>query len=117
VNKRALGAQWEQAAKAYLIKKGYRITEMNYRCRQGEIDLIGYDAGVLCFIEVKYRTTSLFGSPGEAVTRSKQHKLMLTARQYMYSHGFPTQTVCRFDVVLICGEQFELVKNAFDSIF
>ena len=50
-------------AAAYLKRKGYRILEQNFRCRQGEIDLIARDGGYLVFIEVKYRSSLKDGAP------------------------------------------------------
>ncbi len=53
MNKREIGAAYEEAAAVFLEKKGVRILERNFRCRQGEIDLIGRDGEYLVFFEVK----------------------------------------------------------------
>ncbi|MFR4970073.1 MAG: YraN family protein [Lachnospiraceae bacterium] len=61
------GHYYEQEAADYLISCGYRILEMNYRCRHAEIDLIAMDGDYLVFVEVKYRQSDRVQSPSEAV--------------------------------------------------
>ena len=56
---RETGTWYEENAARYLEQQGYRILEKNFRCRQGEIDLIAMDGEYLCFIEVKFRELSL----------------------------------------------------------
>lgn len=65
-NTRRTGAVYEKKAGAYLEKRGYKILEYNYRCRQGEVDIIARDAGYLVFCEVKYRSGPESGYPEEA---------------------------------------------------
>ena len=72
MNKRQIGAEYEKKAVALLLEKGYEILEVNYRNRMGEIDIIAKDGKYICFIEVKFRTNSDFGSPLEAVDAKKQ---------------------------------------------
>ena len=67
MNKREVGAAYEEAAAVFLEKNGVRILERNFRCRQGEIDLIGRDGEYLVFFEVKYRKNADAGLPAEAV--------------------------------------------------
>ena len=55
MNKRALGKKYEEKACQYLESQGMKIVEKNFRCRQGEIDLIGFHGEYLAFVEVKYR--------------------------------------------------------------
>src|SRR5437870_61274 len=62
------GTGGEEAACAHLEALGYRILTRNYRCRQGEIDIIALDGEVLVFVEVKTRSPSAYGSPRDAVT-------------------------------------------------
>ena len=57
MNRRKIGESYEEAAGVYLQKKGIRLAEKNFRCRQGEVDLIGWDGEYLVFFEVKYRRT------------------------------------------------------------
>ena len=67
-----LGQEGEQLAAAYLLNKGYRILERNYRYHRNEIDIIAKHGQVLCFVEVKTRISSAKGDPAEAVTLKKQ---------------------------------------------
>ena len=113
LNRRALGEQQEHLAKEWLTAQGYQILEQNFRCRQGEIDLIGRDGRYLVFIEVKYRKDSRCGDPLEAVDRRKQERILLTARFYLRSRGYSELTPCRFDIVAVRGENITVLKNAF----
>ncbi|MDO5156943.1 MAG: YraN family protein, partial [Eubacteriales bacterium] len=78
-NKRKLGAKAEQAIKQYLNEHGIVVVEMNYRCKQGEIDVIARDGAYYVFIEVKYRTSLQYGSPQEAVHLKKQRTISKVA--------------------------------------
>ena len=113
MNKREVGSCYEELAAVYLQKKGYRVLERNYRCRQGEVDLICTQGPCLVFVEVKYRTDGRMGGPLEAVDKRKQRRIRQAAAHYMYSHGFAEDCACRFDVVGILGERVELVQDAF----
>jgi len=107
------GAWAEDAAAAFLVKRGLKLLERNYRCRFGEIDLVLRDARTLVFVEVRYRRNHSFGDAGESITASKRQKLLRAARHYMAAHReFPA---CRFDAVLLNGDTREVdwVVNAF----
>ena len=112
-NKRSLGTKKEQIAADYLRAMGYFIVETNFRCRQGEIDIIARDGMHLVFVEVKYRTDSRAGEPEEAVTPAKRWTILKVARFYLYCHRLPETTGCRFDVVAIKGEKIRVIKDAF----
>lgn len=112
-NKRSLGTKHEQIAAEYLKTMGYLITETNFRCRQGEIDLIARDGEYLVFVEVKYRADSRAGEPEEAVTPAKRRTILQVARFYLYCHRLPETTKCRFDVVAIKGDKVRVIKDAF----
>ena len=113
MNQRQLGSMYEERATEYLKAKGYRILERNFRNRSGEIDIIAKDGIYFCFIEVKYRTTNLYGSPLEAVGYRKQQTIRQVARYYLMSHGRGEWTPCRFDVIAFEGEEMEHIVNAF----
>ena len=113
MNKREKGAQKEEQVCAYLSSKGVKITERNFRCRQGEIDIIGYDGEYLVFFEVKYRSSRGMGSAAEAVGYTKQGKICRVADYYRMIHRFSDDTPVRFDVVAIDGEHLRWIKNAF----
>ena len=75
MNRRKIGAAYEEAAAVFLEKNGVHILEKNFRCRQGEIDLIGRDGEYLVFFEVKYRKSADLGLPAEAVGAAKQRRI------------------------------------------
>ena len=116
MNKRKIGGQFESLAADYLMKKGFRIIERNFRCRQGEIDLIAEDGGYLVFTEVKYRSSDAEGDPLEAVDLRKIRKITYTARVFLMMNGLPDTTPCRFDVIGIHDGRITHIENAFDAL-
>lgn len=114
-NKRAVGTVYEERARTFLKEQGYQIVECNFRCREGEIDIIAKDGEVLAFVEVKYRCNLQKGHPFEAVTVTKQRRISRCARYYLYRHGLQG-IPCRFDVIGILEEEILLQKNAFDYV-
>ena len=116
---RLLGRWGEALAAEHLRKKGFRILAAGWRCRFGEIDLIADDGAYLCFVEVKLRKSSAYGSAGAFVDRRKQEKLRAAARMYLAGHPGPLQP--RFDVVEIYAPQgmaterpeIHVLENAF----
>lgn len=113
VNKRQTGTSYEIKAEEYLIKKGYKILERNFRNRSGEIDIIAKDGEYFCFVEVKYRTTNDFGSPLEAVDYRKQNQIRKVAMFYLMKNKLSEWTPCRFDVIGFEGEKMTHIENAF----
>lgn len=91
------GAMGEILAARFLRDKGYGILSSNYRCRFGEIDIIASDKRYLVFVEVKTRREDSRYLPREAVTVTKQRKLLQTAAMYM--SRFPMNLQPRFDVI------------------
>jgi putative endonuclease len=95
------GRRGELAAYFYLRRLGYTMVARNFRSPRchGEIDLIGWDDDVLCFVEVKTRTT-LDVKPGSAaVDRRKRRQIAAVAREYL--RRFPPSCQWRFDVVSV----------------
>ena len=113
VNKRALGSEKERAAAVFLEQQGYRILQMNYRCRIGEVDLVARHGEYLVFVEVKYRKTDRSGSPEEAVTQAKQRKISKVCAWYLRENHLTLDTPCRFDVVAVGSEEVRIYQNAF----
>ncbi|MBQ3068883.1 MAG: YraN family protein [Clostridia bacterium] len=91
------GIAGEVLAARFLRDKGYTILSSNYHSRFGEIDIIAVDGPYIVFVEVKARSESSFISPREAVTKSKQDKILRTASLYM--RAYPSNLQPRFDVV------------------
>jgi putative endonuclease len=101
----------------FLKKNGYRILERNYVCKLGEIDIIAKEKDTLAFIEVKTRTSTLFGPPQLAVTPSKQMQLSKAALYFLKEKRLEN-VKARFDVVAILlsqkGKEIDLIRDAFD---
>lgn len=87
MNNKKLGDFGEKIARLYLEKNKYKIVEMNFRGKQGEIDIIAKDQKELVFIEVKTRTSIKYGSPVDAVTYIKQKRIYKTAEYYIYKNN------------------------------
>ena len=98
--RRDLGAFGERVAAAHLEAKGYRIRARNFRCREGEIDIVAEDGDCLVFVEVRTRRGDAFGTPAESVTVAKERRLLTVARAYLQEHpdAPPDQ---RIDVVAV----------------
>jgi putative endonuclease len=117
MQKKELGKKGEEVALRFLKKKGYRIIERNYVCKMGEMDIIAREKDTLVFIEVKTRTSTMFGPPQLAVHSSKQRQLSKVALYYLKEKRLE-DAKARFDVVAILleqkGEEIELIRDAFD---
>jgi len=96
------GEHGETEAYFHLRRLGYKIVAANFRVpyNRGEIDLIGWDEGVLCFIEVKTRTCADFAPPSTAVDLEKRKHIRSIARQYLRRLS-GKRPPCRFDIVSI----------------
>jgi len=100
----ARGQHAEDEAAAYLENQGMKLVQRNFSSRFGEIDLIMEDRGELVFVEVRHRSNIYYGSGSESISRTKQGKLILTARIFLQKHLNYEKWNCRFDVVSISGE-------------
>ena len=112
------GQASEARAEQFLRAKGYRILDRNLRTSLGELDLVVEDGPVLVFVEVKARATRAFGGALLAVNHRKQAKMVRLASQYLAQRHL-TERPCRFDVVLVQGQQsgdqtVDHVQNAFE---
>lgn len=124
-NSRRVGQFGEELAARFLIKNGYRLVAANFKVPigrnsrgaqvTGEIDLIALDEDVLCFIEVKTRSSDEFAAPLAAVDARKQRQIIRTAR--IYRKTFRLEKIkFRYDVVSIvlkidAKPQIEIFKN------
>lgn len=112
INKRSIGARYEAAAAAFLTQNGLSIIARNYSCRRGEIDIIAMDAGTLCFIEVKYRSSTAYGYPSEAVGFRKQQRIIASSEYFILEKGL-SSVRRRYDVIEIIGNKLRYLKNSF----
>jgi putative endonuclease len=97
----AVGAYGERLAARYLVESGLRILDRNWRCDQGEIDIVAMDGTCLVIVEVKTRRTLAFGAPVEAVTAVKAARLRRLAACWFAEHRSRTDPVAdiRIDVI------------------
>lgn len=114
MNSKYFGNGGEFDAQKFLEKNGLKILEKNYKNKIGEIDIICFDKKEkeYAFIEVKSRTTKVYGMPCEAVTSFKQHKIRQVASLYMLKNKITEERV-RFDVVEILDNKINYIKYAF----
>lgn len=119
---RTLGrGRWAEAlAERHLLARDMHLLARNYRFRGGEIDLIMEHAGVIVFVEVRYRGNAAFGTAAESVDRHKQQRLLRTAELYLQTHARErADAACRFDVIAITGNgqtaDIEWIRDAFQA--
>lgn len=118
---KTIGNYGEAIAAKYLEENGYKILTANYRCRIGEIDIIGSHNNYICFIEVKTRYTSCYGTPSEAVSVTKQQKILRAAEYYIMKNKLYNCAV-RFDVIEIQLNNSDnmytinFIENAFQAV-
>lgn len=109
---RRLGADGEAAAARWYAERGYSVLARNWRCSDGELDLVLARGRMVVVCEVKTRTSDRYGSPFEAVGPAKQARLRrLTARWLREAAPFPPERI-RFDVAGVIGRRVEVVESA-----
>jgi len=117
MSKRDTGLKGEQLACEFLGRNGYDIVERNYRCPEGEIDVVARQQETLVFIEVRTKTSRRFGEPEESITPVKAARLRKLAELYGQSHNNLPET-WRIDVVAIQmnkdgrASRIEIIENA-----
>jgi putative endonuclease len=110
--RRTLGIDGETAVAAWYEAQGYTVVAKNWRCREGEIDLIVRHGRLFVFCEVKTRTSTAFGVPAEAVTREKQGRIRRLAARWLEDAPMPAREI-RFDVAAVLAGQIEIIEGAF----
>ncbi len=113
-----IGNAGEAETARYLRRKGYTLLASQWRCRFGELDLVARDSkGVICFVEVKLRSSTAYGLPREFVDGRKQARLRAAAACYLSTHGM--DAAARFDVAEVYTDKehrvlrLEYLENAF----
>ena len=107
------GAHWESRAEHYLRKNGLKLLQRNFRCRLGEIDLVMRDGETLVFVEVRFRSTSRYGSGAESITARKRQRLIRAAGIYLHCYPNCAKLPCRFDVLSIGEDHLDWIQAAF----
>lgn len=98
-SRKRLGAWGEKVAADHLKASGYELVDRNWRCRQGEIDLVVRKGQELVFVEVKTRRGQQAGMPEEGLTRRKSQKLVNLAKLYLAEHDLTADW--RIDLVAV----------------
>jgi putative endonuclease len=120
MRRRDTGILGEKLACQFLVKKGYDIIETNYRCAEGEIDIIARQEDTLVFVEVRTKRSKEFGLPEESITAVKKERLRALAERYGQEHeNLPG--LWRIDVVAIQldkkdgSRRIQLIENAVEG--
>ena len=117
MKRRDTGILGEKLAKDFLKKRSYRIIETNYRCPEGEIDIVAKHKDFIVFVEVRTKKSLEFGSPEESITPAKKERMKAAASHYRQTHN-DLPELWRLDVVAIELDQkgklsrIELIENA-----
>ena len=117
MKRKELGNTGEKLARDFLKKKGYKIRDTNFRCREGEIDIVAEKKGCLVFVEVRTKASSGFGSPEESVTFAKKERIISSALVYLSEHQDLPES-WRIDFVAVeldrngKATRIELIENA-----
>ena len=115
--RRTLGTAGEEAVAAWYERRGYRVLDRNWRVREGELDLVLRTSSVVVFCEVKTRRGDAFGTPFEAVTRTKQQRIRTLAMRWLQEHRVRASQL-RFDVAAVriprgLAPEIEVIEGAF----
>jgi putative endonuclease len=108
--KDVLGRFGEDVAAAHLEADGLVLVARNWRCREGEVDIVAVDGEVLVFCEVKTRSGLSFGSPAEAVSPTKLRRMKVVATRWLSANPRPWVEL-RFDVVSVLRTRDGLVVD------
>ncbi|NPV08913.1 MAG: YraN family protein [Anaerolineae bacterium] len=111
------GKRYEDVALRFLLGLGYRVTERNWRCPMGELDLVAFEGDTLVFVEVRARAAGAPYRPEETVSLAKQRRVAAAAQAYLETSSW--EGPCRFDVVAVdigqAGTTARLIRDAFTA--
>jgi putative endonuclease len=117
-DRRARGREAEDLAAAFLRERGFEILDRNHAIRRGEVDLVCREGDVLCFVEVRSRTSEAQGGPEETVGTRKARRVVAAATDWAMRNGGLERAI-RFDVVAVSfGDgtpRIEHFRAAFDA--
>ncbi len=117
--RRERGREAEDLAAAFLEANGFAILDRNHAIRQGEVDLVAREGDVLCFVEVRSRTSEAQGGPEETVSAAKARRVVAAATDWAARNGGLDREI-RFDVVAVtlldgAAPRLEHFRGAFDA--
>lgn len=108
------GAAAEQLALDFLLQQGLTAVCRNFRCKQGELDLVMLDQQTLVIVEVRFRKSDAFGGAEASVTAKKRAKIIAATQYYLSSNAL--KNTVRFDVVAISAQRgLNWIANAFQT--
>ncbi len=120
MNRKETGALGEKLAAEYLTKHGFTLIEKNFRCAEGEMDIIARQNQTLVFCEVRTKTSRSFGTPEESITERKAEHLIAVAGRYLENHP-DLDLPWRIDLMAVeldrSGKcrRIELIENAIEG--
>lgn len=116
--RRWVGDQAEQLVVEAYERDGFVVRDRNVNCRSGELDVVAEKGSLLVFVEVRMRSTDVWGDPSATVSHAKQRRVVLSAHEYCQRHRL-FQRVIRFDVASVIGRgrdgHIELIPDAFEA--
>ena len=112
---KTFGNKGEDIAADFLKKKGYKIIQRNYKTPLGEADIVAKDKNIIVFVEVKARSSNVFGQPFEAVNHRQQEKLKKIALYYLKHNKI--ELPVRFDIVSIISRDGKAEVNHMPGAF
>jgi putative endonuclease len=107
-----LGQRGEELTARWYLDHGYTVVARNWRCREGELDLVASRGSSIVFCEVKTRSSNRYGPPAAAVTRSKQIRLRRLAARWLAGRERWYDEI-RFDVAEVIGTEVSVIEAAF----
>ena len=110
--RRALGSYGENLTARWYEQRGYVVVDRNWRCREGEIDLVLVRGRLVVFCEVKTRSSDAYGSPAAAVTPAKQARLRKLSLLWLNASDVVAGSL-RFDVACVVGREVSVIESAF----
>ena len=111
--KQALGRWGEERVVRWYRRHGFEVLDRNWRCRQGELDVIVRRGPVVAVCEVKTRSSNAYGTPAEAVNWQKQRRIRWLAAQWLSEQERRGVVQLRFDVAEVMGREIRVIESAF----
>lgn len=113
-NRKLQGQEGENIAAKYLLDRGWKILDTNWRNGKSEVDVIAINEVFILFVEVKYRKSGEFGEAPDFVSKGQQKRIMNAAHEYIIENNVDQEA--RFDIIAIISEpvpRIEHIEEAF----
>jgi putative endonuclease len=120
LSRRQVGDEAEQLVVEHYERAGFTVRARNVHCRSGELDVVAEKGPELVFVEVRMRTSDVWGDPAATVSHAKQRRVVLSAHEYCQRHRLFSRVI-RFDVASVIGRgrggNVEIIPDAFEAGF